>query len=161
MPHPKQDYSSNNLENSHRGSWILQMNQVMAGGRESIEAPHARHKGSLTGNLNVVMNTSSGIARTTDSGKFRVVAGGGAAANTMNIKNLGEFESTELADRLFELYLFYQKDANEALSVWSVEFPPMMKMLNKYRWTRVMLETILDNQVMKDWRTKFSQTMNR
>ena len=167
--------SSRNLHNPHKvkaqeESWVVQMNRLMAGGtqqpqssarRESNEAPQVRHKGSLTGSLGVVMNTSSGIARSTESGKFRVQAGGGAAANTINIRNLGEYESVELADRLFELYLFYEKDANEALSVWSVEYPPMMKMLNKYRWTRIMLETILANEVTKDWRTNFSQTMNR
>ena len=35
----------------------------------------------------------------------------------------------------------------------------MMKMLNKYKWVRVMLETILDNQATKDWQTNFSQTL--
>ena len=46
--------------------------------------------------------------------------------------------------------IFYKKDANEALSIWSVEYPPMMKLIGKYKWTRSMLETLFRNKFAMD-----------
>ena len=85
-------------------SWIVQMNRVMGNQspltahRKKCHSPHREStdetlKGQIINKLNVVLNTSSGIAKSQSSGQFKVQTGGGLATKTMNISNLGEFES--------------------------------------------------------------------
>ncbi|GMH85627.1 hypothetical protein TrST_g3611 [Triparma strigata] len=148
-------------EKKHESTgWISQMNRVMGnlnaegtvrnGGTGRVKTGQSLNSSSPQ-LQNVIMDTSSGIGRSSSSGKFILSQAATSTTKCLNLKSLGEFESIEFADRLFELYIFYKKDANEALSIWSVEYPPMMKLIGKYKWTRSMFETLLRNKFAMDW----------